>query len=368
MAARSSVASVAEAAPEADRFESAPHPRDSHVLFGHAEAERDLLDAYRAGRLPQAFIVGGLAGIGKATFAWRLARFLLANPDPASAAAEAATDFFVPGDHPAARQISALAHTDLFLLRRAWNEKTKKHFSEIRVEDVRRAAHMFQQAAGRGGYRICILDCAEDLNLSSANALLKLIEEPPPRSIFLIVAHKPGRVLATIRSRCRKLALNPLDPADVVQIVASLGPPWSAVDAADLDAAIARAQGSMHDVLRLLDGRGVAFDAQLRGMLEGLPEVDWRKVHALADQVALRDNGNDYDAMLGSVFHWLDRKVRRGTEIGRCDPARRLAPYAEVWEKVTEAARETEALNLDKRPLVLSIFADLAAAARASAT
>ena len=157
---------------ESDRFQDAPHPRGTHVFIGHAEAEQNLLRAYLAGHLPQAFLIGGAPGIGKATLAWRLARFLLANPEPA-VADDTRTDLFVPPTHPVSRQIIAMGHPDLFLLRREWNDKDKKLFTDIRVEDVRRATHMFQQAAGRGGYRVCILDCAEDLNQNSANASAK---------------------------------------------------------------------------------------------------------------------------------------------------------------------------------------------------
>ncbi len=180
---------------------------------------------------------------------------------------------------------SALWRTpDLFLLRRAWNEKTKKHFTEIRVDDVRRAIHMFQQSAGRGGYRVCIVDSAEDLNLSGANALLKLIEEPPAAFSFSDHCASARRVLATIRSRCRVIGLKPLAAADMARTVAAFGPPWSSARDAELEAAIKRSQGSMHDVLRLLNGRGVEFDAQLRRMLEDLPQVDWRAVHSLAER------------------------------------------------------------------------------------
>ncbi|WOJ89405.1 DNA polymerase III subunit delta' [Methylocapsa polymorpha] len=367
MAPRPRASATDDAAPEADRYEDAPHPREIYALFGHAEAEGELLQSYRSGRLPQAFIIGGPPGVGKATLAWRLARFLLANPEPASAFVQAASDLFVAEDDPIARQVASLAHPDLFLLRRAWNEKTKKHFTDIRVDDVRRAIHMFQQAAGRGGYRICLVDSAEDLNPSGANALLKLIEEPPPRSLFLIVAHKPNRVLATLRSRSSKIALRPLGSSDIAQVVTALGPPWSELGEAELKTAIARGQGSVHDVLRLLNSGGVELDANLHRMLDKLPAIDWRQVHALADRVAPRDN-DDYDTMLVSVFDWLDARVRRGASLEGGDRVRQLAPYAEVWEKVAGAARETETLNLDRRPLVFSIFADLAAAARASSS
>ena len=358
---------ISETSPESDRFEDTPHPRESYNCFGHAETERGLLRYCFSGHLPQAFIVGGPPGVGKATLAWRLARFLLANPDQAAAAGAARADLFVAPDHPVSRQIAALAHPDLVLLRREWNEKDKRFLTEIRVEDVRRAIHMFQQAAGRGGYRICILDCAEGLNPSSANALLKLIEEPPPRSLFLIVAHRPGRMLATLRSRCQKILLKLLPAADIGHVVAALGPPWSAASEAKLTAAIARAHGSIHNVLRLLDDRGIELDSNLGGMLDDLPRIDWSKVHALADRVAARNNGKDYETMLAAIDDWLDTRVRRGAQSPGANCAR-LAPYALVWEKLSEAARETETFNLDKRPFVLSLFADLAAAARASSS
>ncbi|SFK28495.1 DNA polymerase III subunit delta' [Methylocapsa palsarum] len=368
MAAKSSAAGASDELPESDRFDAAPHPRQTLQFFGHDDAERELFQLYASGRMPQAFLIGGPEGAGKATLAWRLARYLLAYPDPAQFDADARAGLFVPEDHPAARQTASLSHPDLFLLRRAWNEKSKKLFSEIRVDDVRRASHMFHRAAGRDGFRICIVDSAEDLNLSCANALLKLIEEPPPRSIFLIVAHRPGRVIATIRSRCRKIVLAPPGPDDLARIVRSLGPPWSLADDGDLSRAITLGHGSLHTVLRRFSGQGLAFDTQVLRMLDLLPEIDWREVHALADRIALPGSDDDFESMLGSVFDWLQGRVRDSASSGEGGQVRRLAPYAEVWERVNEAVRETETFNLDKRPLVMSIFSGLAAASRTSAS
>ena len=366
--ARTAASQPQEAGPESDRFEDMPHPRDSYSFFGHAEAEKNLLLSYMSGHLPHAIIIGGPAGTGKATFAWRLARFLLANPDPAAVEAEAG--LFVPPAHSVSRQISAMAHPDLILLRREWNPETKRHFVQIQIEDIRRAIHMFQQAAGRGGYRICILDCAEDLNQSSANALLKLIEEPPPASLFLIIAHRPARVLPTLRSRCQKISFKPLSALAIRDIVAALGPPWSisSPDDARLRSVIARAQGSIHNVLRLLDPQGHELDVELGLMLDNLPQIDWSGVHALADRIAARNPSHDFETMLAMIEDWLDARVWHGARTLQGPSAELLAPYALVWEKLGEAARETEVLNLDKRSFVLSLFTDLAAAVAASSS
>jgi DNA polymerase-3 subunit delta' len=352
----------ADAPPESDRFADAPHPRETFGLFGHAAAERELLEAYRQNKMAQAWIISGPEGIGKATLAWRLARFLLAHPDRTAPEVVDAASLHVPDDAPVSRRIAALALPDVVLLRREWNEKTRKHYTEIRIEDVRKLIHVFHHGSGGGGWRIAIVDSVDDLNRSSANALLKLIEEPPERSLFLLVAHRPGRILPTIRSRCRKLALNVLREEDIVQAIRTLGPEWRDLPQESVAAAAAGAEGSVREALRLLDGDGVAFDASLRAMLARLPQVDWLAAHALADRLTGRDNERAYETFMTAIYRWLDRKVRVEAERGASAAA--LVRYAKAWEAISQAARETEVFNFDKRALILSIFADLEEAAR----
>jgi DNA polymerase-3 subunit delta' len=352
----------AEAAPESDRFEDAPHPRETLSFFGNEAAERELLDAYRRDKMAQAWILSGPEGIGKATLAWRLARFLLANPDPRAEGVQRARTLHVPPDHAAARRIASMALADTFLLRRDWNDKTKKFFTEIRIDDVRDVIQSLHRSSGTGGWRVAIVDCADDLNRASANALLKLIEEPPQRSLFLIVAHQLGRVLPTIRSRCRKLVLRPLNEDEIAQAVRSLGAPWSELPGDAVAAAAASAEGSVRDALRLLDGDGVAFDKALRGLFDRLPKVDWLAVHALADKLTGRENESAYETFMRSLQRWLDGQVRAGAQRG-LKPARLMA-YANAWDDILQAARETEVFNFDKRALVLGIFERLERAER----
>ena len=216
-----------------------------------------MLEAYREGRLAPAWLICGLEGIGKATLAWRFARFVLANPDPTAPAVRQARDISTPPNDPAVRQLVAMSHPDFALLRRAWNADSEKFRQDIRVEDIRAGLHRFHLSAAFGGWRVAILDSADDLNRAGANALLKMIEEPPPRALFLIVSHRPGLLPATIRSRCRRLRLDPLSPPDIVEVVKSLGPPWSERG----DAAIAAAAASR----RRLRARGLAKRSIRRG-------------------------------------------------------------------------------------------------------
>jgi DNA polymerase III subunit delta' len=352
-----------EAAPEADRIDDTPHPRETPDFFGHREAEQGLLNAYRAGRLPQAYVIGGQQGIGKATLAWRLARFLLVHPDPASRAVQQADDLRIDAGDPVMHKVAALSHGDVVLLRREWNEKSKRHYTEIRVDDVRQASHLFRSASAAGGYRICIVDAADDLNNSAANALLKLVEEPPPRSLFLIVSHRPALLLPTLRSRSQMLTLRPLETNEILRVIETLGEPWTEASEAERRIAAERAQGSVATALSLLADEGIALDNQVRALLGALPALDWRAVHALADRITGRDQTADCDRVMTAVVDWIDERLRAEASSG----AARLAPLAEVWEKAADAAREAEALNLDKRPVILSIFAELAAARALSA-
>jgi DNA polymerase-3 subunit delta' len=350
-----------ESPPESDRFEPAPHPRDTHVLFGHRQAEAELLAVFRANRLPQAIILGGPVGIGKATLAWRLARFLAVHPDASAPEVLSARDLSVDPAHPVARKISAQAFGDLALLRRGWNEKTRKHFTRIAVEDVRRMLRLFEQAAAGSGWRMAIVDSADDLNASSANALLKMIEEPPPKSLFLLVAHQPGRILPTIHSRCRRMLLQPLSDADLRAATrAACAAAGIAADAAQIEAACAKAEGAPREALRLLCAADARFDAQVMRALAMLPRVDWPLVHAIADSVVGDETA--FDALVAAMFGWLSSalKARRGLA------PRAVAPYAEAWERLERDARELAIFNLDKRAFAVLAFDLLSKTAQAA--
>ncbi len=332
-------------------------PRETSALFGHDAAERALLDAYKGGRIPHAWLIGGPPGIGKATLAYRLARFVLAHPDPQAPAVQNATSLAVAADHPVARRIAAQAQGDLLVLERVINEKTGKLFTEIRVEDVRRSVPFFGSTAGEGGWRVAIVDSVDELNAAGANTLLKVLEEPPARALLLLVNNAPGRELPTIRSRCRRLLLRPLSVADVAfAIAAATG---RGADDAEVQDAAAAADGSVARALAFLDGPALALRQRVLELFAQLPDPDPRALHALGDALG----GNEpatLAAFMDMVNGWLSARLSGDTR-----EIQRLARTAEVWEKVNRAAREVEIYNLERKPLVFSVFGLLAEAARA---
>jgi DNA polymerase III subunit delta' len=342
-------------AAEAEALAEAPHPRETLELFGHAEAERALLDAYRGGRIPHAWLIGGPRGIGKATLAYRLARFVLAHPDPRAAAVKAAPSLAVDPKHVVARRVAAQAQNDLLVLERTVGERGKLR-QDIAVEDVRRSVAFFGSSAGEGGWRIAIVDSVDELNAAGANALLKVLEEPPTRTLLLLVSHARGRVPATIRSRCRLLNLRPLAAADVARAAAAaLGR-----DPGDDEVAEAArlAEGSVARALSMLDGEALALRQRIIALLDGLPETDANALHALGDAMAGTDP-RTLEAFRDTINGWLAARVAGGAQ-----DKRHMARVAEVWEKVNRAAREAEIFNLERKPLVFSIFGLLAEAAR----
>src|SRR5436305_9353399 len=228
---------------------SPAHPRETTVLFGHRDAELALLSAYRGGRIPHAWLIGGPPGIGKATLAYRMARFVLAHRNPHGSDVQGAETLWVDASDPVATRVAAGAHGGLLTLERTLNDRGVMR-SVITVDETRETISFFGSTAAVEGWRVCIVDTVDELNPNAANALLKVLEEPPQQSLFLLVSHSPARVLPTIQSRCRKLPLRPLSSEDVVRAAAEAAD--IAFDDPALVEAAAAAEASFARALTLL--------------------------------------------------------------------------------------------------------------------
>lgn len=350
----------ADGLPEADRRDGCPHPREATRLLGQGAAEAELLNAFRSGRMHHAWLISGPEGVGKATLAYRMAKFALAHPDPAGFETSFAQDLSVPEDAPAARRVTRLSHPDLLLLRRGWNADRKTHYADIRVDDVRRATGFFGATAGEGGWRVAIVDAADDMNGAAANALLKVLEEPPPRAIFMLLTTTPRALPAPVRSRCRSLVMPPLSSADVAEILRGLPEIAEEHEADALLAAAEHVDGSVARALSLLASGGASLRQTVAALLDRLPVVDVKSSHALAEDLAKRGAEERFSLFVSLVGDWLHERVRAGAAVR--EP--RLARFAETWEKTARAAREVEIFNLDRRPFVLETLTELSGLAR----
>ncbi|MDZ7710630.1 MAG: DNA polymerase III subunit delta' [Roseovarius sp.] len=358
-----------DALPEPDRAEGAPHPRETAQLFGQAEAEAAFLDAHATGRLHHAWMLTGPRGVGKATLAWRAARFLLAHQeaqeDGLFGAPTPPRSLDVAPDHPVARRMLALSEPGLFLLRRGPNDKGDRLAQEIRVAQVRKMANFFALSSADGGRRVVIVDAADELNTQAANALLKMLEEPPARTVMLLVAHQPSSLLPTIRSRCRTLRLGPLGPQDMASALDQAG-----IDAGDNPAALAElAAGSVGAAVRLVTLDGAGLYAEIVALMDSLPRLDRARALRLADSVAQRGAEARREVLFSLIDLFLARLARTGatgappaTEavpneamlLARLAPdAGRARAWAQVAEEVGARARHGLAVNLDPASLVL---------------
>jgi DNA polymerase-3 subunit delta' len=333
------------------------HPRETSALFGHPEAEAALLNAYRSGRIPHAWLIGGAQGIGKATLAYRMARFVLAHRNPLAPSVQGAETLAVDPSDPVARQITAGAHGGLLVLERGLNDRGVLR-TVITVDETRETIAFFGSTAAVEGWRVCIVDTVDELNPNAANALLKILEEPPQQSLFLLVSHAPSRVLPTILSRCRKLPLRPLAGDDVVR-AAVAATDIAAADPALTEAAAA-AEGSIARALTLLGGDALKLQQRTAALLATLPKVDPRELHALGDALGTSDRVA-LAAFIDGIDRWMSERLH-ADDVNANLP--RLARLAEVWEKIVRAARDTESYNLERKPLVFSVFGMLAEATR----
>ena len=366
---------------EPDRIAGIAHPRDTPSLIGQEPAEAAFLDAFNTGRLHHAWLLTGPRGVGKATLAWAIARFLLATPDAGDdglfGAPPPPQTLQIDPDHPVARRIASGAEAGLKAITRSVNEKTNRLRNEIVVDDIRALANFFQLSAAEGGRRVVIIDCADELNTSAANALLKMLEEPPDRATLLLISHQPSRLLPTIRSRCRTLRLGTLGPDQMAEALAQ-----AEVDpGADAAALSELAAGSVGSAIRLAQLDGLKIYGELVSVLGTLPRLDRARALALAEAAAQRGAEEKLDLLFSLLDIALARLARTGAT-GHVAPDAapaegevfaRLAPDARTARKWAETAQVTlaraqhgRAVNLDPAALVLDTLGKLQDTASAS--
>lgn len=355
--------------PEPDRRAGAPHPRETHVLFGQEAAEAGFLSAHASGRMHHAWLVTGPPGIGKATLVWRIARYLLAGGTGDS--------LQMAPEHPVFRQAAALAAPGLFLCRRPWDDKTERLRASITVDEMRTLKGFFQLSAAEGGWRVAIVDAADEMTPQAANALLKILEEPPEGAVLLLVCHQPARLLPTIRSRCRELACRPLGAEDLARALAEIGAQPEPEDAAML---AALAGGSVGAALELGAGEGLGLYREIIELLRPAPPIDRGRLLRLVDSISGREAAAKSALTLDLLRTALSRLALAAAGAGgapvsaaEAEVRAKLAhepAQARIWAEAVpdliNRAERARMLNLDPGQVILDTFLRIdAAAARA---
>jgi len=351
-------------------------PRENPILVGQEMAEATLLQSYNSGRLAHAWLLTGPRGIGKATLAFRFARFLFAR------AAEAPGLFGAPPlslavdpSHPAFRRVAAGGHADLVVVERGYDPKRKRRRGEIVVEDVRALIDFLHLTPAEGGWRIVIVDGADEMNRNAANALLKILEEPSQHALLLITATSAGRLPPTIRSRCRPLRLGLLSETQIADLLRKSGVSL-APDA--MRAVVRLAEGSIGRALDLAGANTANLYGDLNTLLSSLPAYDIETLHRFADRCARSDGEDSFRLVAELLPGWIARMVARaaGTDgigaviAGEGDAMARLASrrgldrWVEVWEKLNRLFALADGVNLDRKQVVLSAFFELEQASR----
>ncbi|WFR96860.1 DNA polymerase III subunit delta' [Rhizobium tumorigenes] len=321
-------------------------PMENTRLFGHAEAEAFLAQSYRSGKGHHAILIEGPEGIGKATLAFRFANHVLSHPDPLMAPAEIADPD--PASVVSHAIVSGASHNLLYLARPV-DEKTGKVKSAITVDEVRRAGKFFSQTSGTGNWRIVIIDPADDMNRSAANAILKILEEPPKRALFLVLSHAPGKLLPTIRSRCLPLRLLPLSDEALAAALSNLD--------IGSDADLLRdAKGSVSEALKLINYGGADIVAAYRQVVASEGPAARKAMHKLADVLSGRESETIFDFFVSQIEDDIMARARQAALEGRVVDAERMS---RLHSDVTERLTVSQAYNLDRKQTILTVLGDL---------
>lgn len=347
-------------------------PRGNPDFLGYEGVERALLQEFLAGRLPHAIVLAGPPGIGKATLAFRLVRFLLSQSAERGGSLFGddipPTSLYVAPEHPVFRRIASGGHADLLTIEREFDEKKGRLKNDISVESVRRIHPFLRMTAAEGGWRAVIVDSAEYLNASSQNALLKILEEPPKKTVLILTTSQPGSFLPTIRSRCRMVHMEPLAEKALGTLLDKMAP---GLAADEKQALIRLSRGSIGKALQLYNDDGVALYRQLLDVVSALPELDMPKVHDLAEKLGKYGSEQSYAVAMEMITGWCERHARstaRGgavmTDIlpGDAVVFQKMggvyAPghFFRAWEKISQLVLQTENYNLDKRQAIIGAF------------
>jgi DNA polymerase-3 subunit delta' len=350
-------------------------PRENPDLLAQGEAEKEFLDSWQSGRLSHAWMLCGPKGVGKATLAYRIARFVLSGGGEEDLFGGPPSSLAVGSEHPVFRQVSSLGHPDFLTITRRLDKSGKKLSQSISVDVARQIPGFLSLTPSAGEWRIVIIDAVDDMRREAANAILKILEEPPSQALLMLVCHQPSRLLPTIRSRCRRLTLQPLDRPVLEQLILRHHPE---MDPGQVSSLAEMADGSIGRALGIVDAGGLDLMTDINTLLGGLPKLDTKQLHSVADQVARAGAERRFEVLMDLVYRRIGLAISQaasgklrteGTDgleasISAAAGAGLLEPWIEVWEKVARLGRAVATVNTDRKQAVLDALLSIQTVAR----
>ena len=336
-------------APEADRANGCLHPRSVYDLVGHHETEAQFAGLLAQNRLHHAWLISGPSGIGKATLAYRMVRRVLGGVPQTAGALD------VPESDPTAQRIQSLGHGDFNLVRRPYDEKTKKIRAEIPVSEARKISGFFTRMASEGGWRVCLIDGIDEMNRNASNAVLKTLEEPPEKALLILLTKSPGKLLPTIRSRCLHAPLRPV-PEDALKS-------WllGKIDGGqndDFDAAVKLSGGAPGKALALIQNADTVL-RPLGNFMRGFPNINGRLLHSISDMLALAKADISYQLFWDALGEIVQAQAVYGStgEWGSAYKPMALGHDVKTWLRIHEELKHMRAaqsgLNMNKKTVLL---------------
>ena len=360
-----------------DQIEGYPHPKDTETLFGHQNAEQEFISCFKSGKLHHGWLITGPKGIGKATFAWRIAKFLLTQPFDCLETNEFFGNFDenqtsdIVENHKKAITARILAESEprLAIIRKSFDEKRKAFRAIIRVDEVRQLKTFFSLSVTDGGSRVAIIDCADDLNINAANALLKTLEEPPKNTVFLLINHKPHSLIPTIKSRCRELRLSSLSESDLMSALRQLNLP---IPENDSEIYSLLASGSVGNSIRLLEHDGVSLYRNMLSLLNQLPNLNGFELEKFIGTFSSNKSRSRLELLVDLLNTLIARLSKAGITghsswnpiledekevfVKLCPNPKIAKKWAELAQTQSENLKHGLAVNLDPSSMILDTF------------
>lgn len=333
--------------PQADQATGCPHPRETYDLLGHSKAETKFINAWRHGRLHHAWLLTGPHGVGKATLAYRMVRAILGGQS------QLETTLDIPRTDPVAQRIESLGHGDFFLLRRPYDHKTKKLRSEIPVAEARKVIDFFSRKPAEGGWRVCLIDSLDEMNRNAENAILKALEEPPDKTILILLSSRPGKLLPTIRSRCLTLSLTAVQPERIR--------PWLSgkVEATEkfIDLSAKLSRGSPGRSWALAQNHDAVL-APLDSFLKSLSSRDTRIDQRISGQLAMANASIARSLFWGALRDTLHQEASNAGSIPPLSGKSQSA-IIELWDRIGHLQDRESAINMDKKSVMQTMLSEI---------